>query len=128
MSLLRHLIISVLLLAVVASPVPAQRLKINYEFPPDRPAVAAKMHPAAKGALIGGVAGAGFWGGVGVWYCTIGPNEVGECDNAGQWARDALVGRDWCGCGCVDRRASLNDPNDPNGPNDPNVPNDPNDR
>ena len=92
MTVLRHLIIAVLLLAIVVLPAHAQRLKINYEFPPDRPTVAAaRMHPAAKGALIGGIAGAGFWGGVGVWYCTIGPNEVGECDNAGQWARGMLL-------------------------------------
>jgi hypothetical protein len=91
MSVLRHLSIAVLLLAFTALPVRAERLKLNYVFPPDRPAVAAKMHPAAKGAVIGGLAGAGFWGGVGVWYCTVGPNEVGECDNAGQWAKGMLL-------------------------------------
>jgi hypothetical protein len=90
MSLLRHLIIGVLLVALGASPARAQRLTIKYDFALDRPA-AAKMHPAAKGAVIGGIAGAGFWGGVGVWYCTIGPNEVNECDNAGQWARGMLL-------------------------------------
>ena len=89
MTVLRQLIIAVLLLAFAALPAHAQRLKINYEFPPDR--AAARMHPAAKGAVIGGIAGAGFWGGVGVWYCTVGPNEVGECDNAGQWARGMLL-------------------------------------
>ena len=91
MHVLRHLIITILLLAFTAWPASAERLKINYVFPTDRPAVAAKMHPAAKGAVIGGIAGAGFWGGVGVWYCTVGPNEVGECDNAGQWAKGMLV-------------------------------------
>jgi hypothetical protein len=91
MGLLRHLVIAVLLLAFTALPARAERLKINYVFPPDRPVVAAKMHPAAKGAVIGGIAGAGFWGGVGVWYCTVGPNEVGECNNAGQWARGMLL-------------------------------------
>jgi hypothetical protein len=92
MTVLRHLIVAVLLLAFAALPAHAQRLKINYVVPPDdRPAVAARMHPAAKGAVIGGIAGAGFWGGVGVWYCTIGPNEVGECDNPGQWARGTLL-------------------------------------
>ncbi len=91
MSLLRHLIIGVLVLAFTALPARAERLKINYVFPPDRPAIAAKMHPAAKGAVIGGVAGAGFWGGVGIWYCTVGPNEVGECDNASQWAKGMLL-------------------------------------
>jgi hypothetical protein len=91
MSVLRHLIIAVLLLAFVARPARAERMKINYVFAPDRPEVAAKMHPAAKGAVIGGIAGAGFWGGVGVWYCTVGPNEAGECSNTGQWARGMLV-------------------------------------
>ena len=49
--------------------------------------VNAAMHPAAKGALIGGAAGAGFWGAIAVWYCTIGPSEVGECENSGQWLK-----------------------------------------
>ena len=91
MSVPRHLIIAVLLLLVATFPARAERLKINYMLPPDPPAIAAKMHPAAKGAVIGGIAGAGFWGGVGVWYCTVGPNEVGECDNAGQWAKGMLL-------------------------------------
>jgi hypothetical protein len=77
MSSSRYLIVSLLLLLFAVSPAHAQRLKINYVFPPERPVVAAKLHPAAKGAVIGGVAGAGFFGAVGVWYCTIGPNEVG---------------------------------------------------
>jgi hypothetical protein len=51
----------------------------------------AAMHPAAKGAIIGGAAGAGFWGAIGVWYCTIGPHEAGECDNVGDWARGMAV-------------------------------------
>jgi hypothetical protein len=84
MNLLRHLIIGALLLAFTALPAHAERLKIDYVFPPDHPAIAAKMHPAAK-------AGAGFWGGIGIWYCTVGPNEVGECDNAGQWAKGMLL-------------------------------------
>lgn len=92
MNFVRHLIIVFLLLAVAAAPARAERLKINYTFPPDgRPLVAAKMHPAAKGAVIGGLTGAGFWGGVGVWYCTVGPNEPGECSNVGQWARGMLL-------------------------------------
>ena len=91
MTVFRHHIIDVLLLADTALPASAERLKISYVFPADRPAVAAKMHPAAKGAVIGGIAGAGFWGGVGIWYCTVGPNEVGECDNAGQWAKGMLL-------------------------------------
>jgi hypothetical protein len=87
----RHLIICVLLLAFVTAPARAQRLKIDYDFPPEQLGVAATMHPSAKGALIGGAVGAGFWGGVGVWYCTIGPNEAGECRHAGQWARGMLL-------------------------------------
>jgi hypothetical protein len=87
----RHLIICALLLGLVASPVRAERLKINFVLPPEQSYVAAKMHPSAKGALVGGVVGAGFWGGVGVWYCTIGPNEAGECSNTGQWARGMLL-------------------------------------
>jgi len=90
MTIVRHLIVCLLLVGVAAPPAYAERLKINYVFPPERPPIAAKMHPAAKGAVIGGLAGAGFWGAVGVWYCTVGPNEVGECSNAGQWARGIL--------------------------------------
>jgi hypothetical protein len=91
MTWLRHLIICVLLSTVAVPTAHAQRLTINYVFPPDRPTFAAKMHPAAKGAVIGGITGAGCWGGVGVWYCTVGPNEAGECNNAGQWARGMLL-------------------------------------
>ena len=91
MTAVRHLIIALLLLTGAATPARAERLKINYVVPPDPPAVAAKMHPAAKGAVIGGIAGAAFWGGVGIWYCTIGPNEAGECSNAGQWTRGMLL-------------------------------------
>jgi hypothetical protein len=47
----------------------------------------AALHPAAKGALIGGAVGAGFWGAIAIWYCTIGPSEVGECENTGQWLK-----------------------------------------
>lgn len=91
MTALRCVVVCLLLSAFAVRPAYAEPLKINYVFPPDRPVAAAKLHPAAKGAVIGAVAGAAFWGGVGVWYCTIGPNEVGECDNAGQWARGVLV-------------------------------------
>src|SRR5215216_5681235 len=90
MTALRHLILCLLISVVAVALAQAERLKMNYVFPSTGPAVAAKMHPAAKGAVIGGIAGAGFWGGVGVWYCTVGPNEVGECRNAGQWARGIL--------------------------------------
>jgi hypothetical protein len=87
----RHLIICALLFGLVTSPASAERLKINFVLPPEQPIVAAKMHPSAKGALIGGAVGAGLWGGVGVWYCTVGPNEAGECSNTGQWARGMLL-------------------------------------
>ena len=87
----RHLIIGALLLGLVVAPARAQRLKINYVFPPEQPLVAAKMHPSAKGALIGSAVGVGFWAGVGVWYCTIGPNEAGECSSTGQWGRGMLL-------------------------------------
>jgi hypothetical protein len=62
-------------------------------IPPQRSSlpVSAAMHPAAKGAIIGAAAGAGFWGAIGVWYCTIGPHEAGECDNGGQWVRGMAV-------------------------------------
>src|SRR4051812_9556601 len=59
MTALRYLIVCLLLSGRVASPAYAQRLKINYVFLPERPVVAAKLHPAVKGALIGGAAGAG---------------------------------------------------------------------
>lgn len=91
MTAVRHLIIAFLLLVLGASPLRGEGLTINYVFPPERPGVAAKMHPAAKGAVIGGIAGAGFWGGVGIWYCTIGPNEAGECRDAGRWTRGMLA-------------------------------------
>jgi hypothetical protein len=68
------------------------------------------MHPAAKGALIGGAAGAAFVGAVGLWYCTVGPNEVGECENPRWlWKGLALYGGAGAGIGAligaiVDRR------------------------
>jgi hypothetical protein len=92
MTALRYLIVCLVLSAFAVRPAYAERLKINYVFPPDRPVAAAKLHPAAKGAVIGGVAGAVFWGGVGVWHCTIGPNEVGECDSARQWRAECCCG------------------------------------
>lgn len=93
MRVLRHLIISALLIAITVTSAHAQsgHLKINYDFAQQPQRTAAALHPAAKGALIGGAVGAGFWGGVGIWYCTIGPNEVGECSNTGQWARGMLL-------------------------------------
>ena len=52
--------------------------------------VAAQMHPAAKGALIGGAIGAGTFGAIGLWYCTIGPHEVGECGPR-EWLGQGLL-------------------------------------
>jgi hypothetical protein len=67
------------------------------------------MHPVAKGALIGGLAGAAFVGAVGLWYCTIGPSEAGECENARWWKGLAMYGGAGAGIGAligaiVDRR------------------------
>lgn len=53
------------------------------------------LHPAARGGLIGAAIGAGAWGGIGLWYCTVGPNEVGEC-GVEQWVPGLLV---WGGVG-----------------------------
>jgi hypothetical protein len=44
------------------------------------------MHPVAKGAIIGAVAGAGTMGAFGLWYCTIGPSETGDC-TGDHWVR-----------------------------------------
>jgi hypothetical protein len=52
--------------------------------------VAAQMHPAVKGAIIGGAIGAGTFGAIGLWYCTIGPHEVGECGPR-QWLGQGLL-------------------------------------
>ena len=102
----RHLILCALVVALIAPAVHAEpqgrerpRLKINYSVPVDQrklwgspsAAPSAAMHPSAKGALIGAGIGAGFWGGVGLVYCTIGPNEVGECSNADMWTRGFLL-------------------------------------
>lgn len=51
----RRLIICVLLLGLLVAPARAQRLKINYVVPPQQSLVAARLHPAAKGALIGAI-------------------------------------------------------------------------
>jgi hypothetical protein len=55
-----------------------------------QPPTSAALQPAAKGALIGAAIGAGAWGGIGLWYCTIGPHEVGEC-GVEQWVPGFLV-------------------------------------
>ena len=93
MNTIRQLIIAALVVVFAASPVLAQegRLRIRYLDPSPPSAAAASLHPATKGALVGAAAGAGFWGAVGVWYCTVGPNEVGECSNAGMWTRGFLM-------------------------------------
>ena len=102
--MLRHLIICAALIAVDIPPAHAQstpagiqqpaiapRLKINYAWPQQRPAVAAALHPTAKGAAIGAAVGAGSFAALGLWYCTVGPNEVGECSNSGMWTRGLLL-------------------------------------
>lgn len=107
---IRHLITCTLLLALAIPPAYAQstsaepsrlnmaairqmvRLQagrtVNVQ---QRPVVAASLHPAAKGAVIGAAAGAGAWGAIGLWYCTVGPNEVGECRNSSMWTRGFLL-------------------------------------
>ena len=54
MTALRYLIVYLVLSAFAVRPAYAERLKINYVFPPDRPVDAAKLH--GTGALIGGAA------------------------------------------------------------------------
>jgi len=97
MEILRYLIILALVLGSAAAPARAQsastpRLNLSYEsVAPQRTAgSAAALHPAAKGAIIGAAIGAGSWAGIGLWYCTIGPNEVGEC-GISQWTRGLVV-------------------------------------
>ena len=113
MDLLRYLIVAVLVMtlavpaasaqssaaAPVSSPPVTRALRIDLQalgrLQQQSPPASAALHPAAKGALIGGAIGAGAWGGIGLWYCTIGPNEVGEC-GVGQWVPGFLV---WGGIG-----------------------------
>jgi hypothetical protein len=115
MRFLRQLII-VFVVFAISQPVFAQ-CRLNLTVPPEQlvpPAsqqpVSAAMHPAAKGALIGAAAGAAFVGAVGLWYCTIGPNEVGECENPRWlWKGLAIYGTAGAGIGAligaiVDRR------------------------
>jgi hypothetical protein len=81
MSTIRHLIISALIASFFITPAHAQAPSSPFRIDTSRftlqqtPPVAAQMHPAAKGAIIG----AGTYGAIGLWYCTIGPHEVGEC-------------------------------------------------
>jgi hypothetical protein len=91
MTTTRHLICVVLVLAVFVPSVHAQAPGSPFSIDTTRyvlqpqPPVAAQMHPAAKGAIIGGAAGAGAWLAIGAWYCTVGPNEAGECSSRNTW-------------------------------------------
>ena len=91
MSTVRHLIIAILIAPTVAPAAYAQapgspfRIDTSQYVLRQAPPVAAQMHPAAKGALIGGAIGAGSWLAIATWYCTIGPNEAGECSSRGTW-------------------------------------------
>jgi len=85
-----------------ASPAAPERPRLNLTVPAaqlipqgQQPRAAAALHPAAKGAIIGGAIGAGSFGALGLWYCTIGPHEVGEC-GIEQWVPGLLV---WGGVG-----------------------------
>jgi hypothetical protein len=98
MNVLRHLIVCALLIVLAAPSARAQSNRLRIAYPdvdsavfPARSSAAASLHPAAKGALVGAAAGAGSWGAVGLWYCTVGPNEVGECRNSGMWTRGFLM-------------------------------------
>ena len=96
MGTIRHLVIAALISAFVpaahaqqpASPfrIDTTKLVLQQAAPP----LAAQMHPAAKGALIGGAIGAGTLGAIGLWYCTIGPHEVGECGPR-EWLGQGLL-------------------------------------
>ena len=116
MGLRRHLVI-VLAVISVSHPVFAQSGRLNLTVAPDLLVPPAQqqsggsgMHPVAKGALIGGAVGAAFVGAVGLWYCTIGPNEVGECERPRWlWKGLAMYGGAGAGIGAligamVDRR------------------------
>jgi hypothetical protein len=88
MRFMRHLIVMTVIVAL-ATPAAAQsRLKLpdpvpfqQSQFQQSRAVVSAALHPAAKGALIGAGVGAGTLGAIGIWYCTAGPSEEGECGN-----------------------------------------------
>lgn len=107
MDAIRHLIVGILVVTLtipaasaqtaVANAAPpaaaAPALRIDFHalprLQPPQTASAA-LHPAAKGAIVGGAAGAGAYGALGLWYCTIGPHEVGEC-GVEQWVPGLLV-------------------------------------
>jgi hypothetical protein len=96
MSTIRHLIISAFVATVFTPAAYAQAPASPFRIDPTKftlqqtPPVAAQMHPAAKGALIGGAIGAGAFGAIGLWYCTIGPHEVGECGPR-EWLGQGLL-------------------------------------
>jgi hypothetical protein len=96
MSTFRHLILGALIAALLipsahaqAPPSPFRIDTTKFTLQQTTP-VAAQMHPAAKGALIGGAIGAGTFGAIGLWYCTIGPHEVGECGPR-EWLGQGLL-------------------------------------
>ena len=96
MDIIRHLILSAVMAAFLAPSVHAQAPPSPFRIDPTKftlqqtAPVAAQMHPAAKGALIGGAIGAGTFGAIGLWYCTIGPHEVGECGPR-EWLGQGLL-------------------------------------
>jgi hypothetical protein len=96
MSTRRHLIISALIAVLFVPQAHAQasgspfRIDTSKYVLQQAPPVAAQMHPVAKGALIGGAIGAGTFGAIGLWYCTIGPHEVGECGPR-EWLGQGLL-------------------------------------
>ena len=96
MNTIRHLILTAVITALLVPSAYAQVPPSPFRFDPAKftlqqtPPVAAQMHPAAKGALIGGAIGAGAFGAIGLWYCTIGPHEVGECGPR-EWLGQGLL-------------------------------------
>jgi hypothetical protein len=94
---MRQIVAVLVLLATTAPRAQAQEPlpKLRLEMPASmlvrqQQPVSRALHPAAKGAIIGGAIGAGSFGALGLWYCTIGPNEVGEC-GVEQWTPGLLV-------------------------------------
>jgi hypothetical protein len=92
MTIIRHLVVVIITVAMAAVPAHAQspgspfRIDTSqYSLQQTPSSVPSQMHPVAKGALIGAAVGAGTWLGIGLWYCTIGPNEAGECSSTSTW-------------------------------------------
>ena len=116
MRLGRSLLICLVVIAIGHSAY-AQSGRLNLAVPPQllippasQKPVSAALHPVGKGALIGGAAGVAFVGAVGLWYCTIGPSEEGECENP-RWVWKGLLMYGGAGAGIgaliaaiVDRR------------------------